>query len=121
MITGKELAQKVLDHVEAHPDQHDQSIWVDNPAPDATSLCNTTACLAGWAVLLNRRENEPPYRTLSRLAVETGAHEDWEEVAISLLGGEHHARLSDAFHTVLDRGEAIQSFAEVFDLDVPEA
>lgn len=45
MVTtpNAELAYKVLDHIDAHPDSWDQSSWV----------CGTTACFAGWAVRLS--------------------------------------------------------------------
>lgn len=35
-----ELAYKVLDHIDAHPESWDQNIWD----------CGTAACFAGWAV-----------------------------------------------------------------------
>lgn len=42
-----ELAWRVLDHIDAHSEQHNQSLWMMN-AP-----CGTVACLAGWACLLS--------------------------------------------------------------------
>lgn len=139
LITGKELAQKVLDHVEAHPEQHDNSIWVNTgqTTVEQGSLCGTTACLAGWAVLLNRKKNEAPHRTLQRLARELGVPADWQTVAAKLLLGDEYA---DSFYqdNELDRqfdlyavfytgieDEAIEKFAEFFaeffGLDTPEA
>lgn len=54
LIRGRELAEKVLEYVTAHPELHDQKTWHSTPA---TSLnrCGTTACLAGWAVFLNAK------------------------------------------------------------------
>jgi hypothetical protein len=43
-----ELGRKVLEHVTAHRGQFDMSIYVD-----ADPECGTTACLAGWAMLLS--------------------------------------------------------------------
>lgn len=42
-----ELAYRVLDHIDAHPELWRQSSWLDE------SECGTTACFAGWAVLLS--------------------------------------------------------------------
>jgi hypothetical protein len=41
-----ELAYKALDHIDAHPEQWDQGIWI------IESECGTVGCFAGWAVLL---------------------------------------------------------------------
>ena len=55
LIRGRELAEKVLEHVTRHPGRHNQKTWVDNreQANPSVSDCGTVACLAGWAVLLN--------------------------------------------------------------------
>lgn len=47
-----ELAERVLQHVEAHPELHHQGHWMKRTA------CGTTACLAGWTVLLGAPEAE---------------------------------------------------------------
>ena len=41
------LAQQVLDHVEAHPENHDQGNW------GKKNECGTTMCIAGTAALLS--------------------------------------------------------------------
>jgi hypothetical protein len=41
-----ELAYKVLDHIDAHPEQWDQKAWLKG------TDCGTAACFAGWAVVL---------------------------------------------------------------------
>jgi hypothetical protein len=90
MITGKELAEKVLAKVAEHPEQHRQAIWVeaaDSRISDEVNLCGTRACLAGWAVLLNREPGETPMQTLWRLGEHFGFGDDtdWERVAVKLL------------------------------------
>lgn len=41
-----ELAWRVIDHIDAHPQSWDQEHWV----------CGTSACFAGWAVRLSGAE-----------------------------------------------------------------
>lgn len=41
-----ELMIKVRDHIVAHPEQHDQATWAEK------TECGTTACVAGWALIL---------------------------------------------------------------------
>lgn len=43
-----ELAYRVLDHIDAHPDQWDQARWWA-----ASPHCGTAGCFAGWAVQLS--------------------------------------------------------------------
>lgn len=43
-----ELAYRVLDHIDADPEQHDQKVWIKR-----VNDCGTAACLAGWACLLS--------------------------------------------------------------------
>lgn len=47
MKPNAELAWRVIDHIDAHPDQHDQEVWIRRG-----DGCGTVACLAGWACLL---------------------------------------------------------------------
>lgn len=41
------LARKVLEHIEAHPDEHDQAHFASR------NDCGTTACIAGHTLLLS--------------------------------------------------------------------
>jgi hypothetical protein len=53
-VTGRpnaELAWRVIDHIDAHPEQHDQNAWIDKSAS-----CGTVACYAGWTCLLSNDE-----------------------------------------------------------------
>lgn len=54
-------AYEMLDFIEAHPDAHDQNWWINHDkritragldAARALNTCGTTACAAGWTVLL---------------------------------------------------------------------
>lgn len=45
-----ELAYRVLDHIDAHPEQWFQNDWAHK------NECGTSYCFAGWAVLLAGRE-----------------------------------------------------------------
>lgn len=42
-----ELAYRVLDHIDAHPEQWDQGIYIGK------AECGTVACFAGWTALLS--------------------------------------------------------------------
>ena len=41
------LAERVRDQIVQHPESHNQKVWVQQTS------CGTTACVAGWAVLLS--------------------------------------------------------------------
>lgn len=45
-MPNAELAYRVLDHIDAHPESWDQETW----------YCETSACFAGWAALLSGLE-----------------------------------------------------------------
>lgn len=38
-----ELLERVMQHIDDHPEQHDQAAWINE--------CGTAACFAGWAVM----------------------------------------------------------------------
>lgn len=50
-----ELLTKVMEHIEAHPDEHDQSFWAHR------SDCGTAFCFAGHAVNMTLRPDESLY------------------------------------------------------------
>lgn len=58
-----ELAYRVLDHIDAHPEQWDQGTYI------AKAECGTVACFAGWTVLLS---GEQPY---------FGRDDEWAETS----------------------------------------
>lgn len=45
-IPNAALAYRVLDWIDAHPEQHDQARWFQKTA------CGTAGCFAGWTVVL---------------------------------------------------------------------
>lgn len=45
-----ELARRVLDHVRMNPEQHDQDHWGER------NECGTSACIAGWTIILSERD-----------------------------------------------------------------
>jgi len=47
------LAWRVLDHIDANPDQWDQEVWISR-----SPGCGTAACFAGWACLLSGDQPE---------------------------------------------------------------
>lgn len=132
MITGRELARKVLDHVIEHPEQHSQGIWIDFAGGQRGNYCGTTACLAGWAVVFNAEDGESIDRTLRRLAGELTVEAEWEDVGVALLSAEPvrygvtpvpqytdlQKRIRDVFYS---GGSAVQDLADAFGPDVPEA
>lgn len=148
LIRGRELAEKVLRHVTAHPELHDQRNWINNSAV-SPNRCGTTACLAGWAVLLNAKNTE---RSASAILGEVrtelfGGEVDrplswhYPEVALKLLFPDF--KLSEygnfweivetyddaddpvvltayAFAETVSERKAIERFAAAFGLEVPE-
>lgn len=110
----KTRAYELLDFLEKNPDSHDQNFWV-SPGPDvafsedwpitaarALNECGTTACAAGWTVLLAGGQMVPSF---AKLGYDTG---HVPRVAGDLLG--------------LDNGERNMLFYEAEDLaDVRDA
>jgi hypothetical protein len=45
MSVNVALLEQVMTRIEDHPEQHDQTVWVNE--------CGTAACFAGWACLLS--------------------------------------------------------------------
>jgi len=48
-MANQELAKKVLDHILAYPEGHDQNTW------GTRDECGTTMCIAGWTCELEGR------------------------------------------------------------------
>jgi hypothetical protein len=121
LVTGRELAEKVLKHVTEHPDSHFQEAWMSgSDRPVNLNECGTFGCLAGWAVTLNARPAETPRQALHRIARYIGIFPSWESVAAELLTppGCSQEPVRDIFHTASEKA-AISGLAEYFDLEVP--
>lgn len=54
MKRNTNLFLAIANHIEKHPEKHDQSIWA--ATGDDVKGCATAACIAGWAVLLAKPE-----------------------------------------------------------------
>lgn len=130
MPKGKELAEAVLRHVLAHPEQHFQGTWTNRDHEPVD--CGTTACLAGWAVILNANPGETPARAACRLG-----RGDFEPTALALLFPDVDVeeyfsglgaidrrsplyRVQTAFYTTGSESEAVEIFASAFNLNVED-
>jgi hypothetical protein len=115
-----ELAYKVLDHIDAYPEQWDQGTYIGKVE------CGTVACFAGWAVLLSG--DEPVFyddlRFASDVHAASGVLVDGHVLMVSeraeaLLGasrfvnegGDDERDLFDQFNTRKDLGCMV---AEIF-------
>jgi hypothetical protein len=73
-----ELAYKVLDHIDAHPQQWRQGWWF-------TELdCGTAACFAGWACVLSGYKPHVADADAERIAGETDMLGDLDLLPIAL-------------------------------------
>lgn len=52
------LLHKVLDHIRAHPEEHDQSHWARQVIEPASGVCGTKFCFAGHAAMLTLQPGE---------------------------------------------------------------
>lgn len=111
MITGKELAQKILDQITAHPETHNQDTWVDG-----FNSCGTTYCIAGWAVALNALPGDDETLPAGRRAMarELNTIPHWGPLGQKLLGLDDEVA-DDLFFS--DTEDAPRILAELFDLE----
>jgi len=102
-----ELAYKVLDHIDAHPKQWDQSFWLDR------TDCGTVGCFAGWATALSGLEAKFNEWGYGRYVEVDGQPTMFREAAKELLGiGEEEGNaLFSADNTREALGELV---AEIF-------
>lgn len=89
-----ELINRVADHIERHPENHNQASYYSAMGQvDADTLveairigpmgCGTTCCVAGWAVRL-----ASPAQV--KLARQNALYYDIDLIAANLLGMDHH-------------------------------
>lgn len=135
LITGRELAEKILKQVVDRPETHRQVSWITSGHNAPVSECGTVACLAGWSVALNAKPGESPQIARMRLAHELGMSCcGWEELGVRLVTGREVVRDMDgvlvyddqqegvraAFFETGDEEQAIKMFAAALGLEVPE-
>jgi hypothetical protein len=110
-MPNAELAYRVLDHIDAHPDQH---VWIEQRED-----CGTAACLAGWVVLLAGDEPnfDPDEPEACEVVIGGGTVLLIKERAADLLGIEYNPdkffghELFDQHNTRQDLGRLV---AEIF-------
>jgi hypothetical protein len=55
---NEKLIACVLDHIEHHPDEYNQNLWIHLEDRECDqSYCGTQGCFAGWAMLLSTPVN----------------------------------------------------------------
>lgn len=89
-VPNAELAYKVLDHIDAHPESWVQDSW----------WCGTGGCFAGWAVKLSGED--PGWVYVAERAAELlgfTSEYDIEERAVAALGGRGRCDLFSASNT----------------------
>lgn len=52
------LLHKVMDHIRAHPEEHDQGSWARQVIEPANGVCGTRFCFAGHATMMTLRPGE---------------------------------------------------------------
>lgn len=108
-MPNAELAYRVLDHIDAHPESWDQNIWVAR-RPE----CGTAACFAGWACLLSGdqpagpldADNEVERVNVIWLGSTYIPHRAGALLGIEVEGGEHP--LFEYTNTREDLGELVE-------------
>jgi hypothetical protein len=117
-----ELAYRVLDHIDAHPEQHDQSDFVRRPAGTSSLTaesmpCGTTACFAGWTVLLSGYTLDFGYQHWPTVE-DDGRRVDVDDLAAELLGIGTRGVIDDAPHALFyearNRDELADQIEEIF-------
>lgn len=87
---NKSLIRKIIKNIEAKPLRLEMGDYVD--LHDGVAPCGTSACIAGWAVIIDRMEKHKiGYQNAAKLANTVATHAE----AVRLLGitGDQSARL----------------------------
>lgn len=108
-----ELAYKVLDHIDAHPEQWRQDLYIGK------AECGTVACFAGWTCLLSGYQPLFPYASAFSTSELEGQRDSVSERAQDLLGisrwiNEGFDDESDLFDQYNTREMLGEMVAEVF-------
>lgn len=99
-------ARKVLEHLVAHPEEHDQNFYGQRLP------CGTTACIAGTVLLMDPDADvrwEQDMRDMISASVNGGDHQEPDEAAAELLGLSRTD--SDHLFFTMDKTKAITTFA----------
>jgi hypothetical protein len=103
------LAYRVLDHIDAHPEQWQQGQWIGE------TECGTVACFAGWTVLLSGGHLDD-HDLVSDVPEVTGLHVSI--AAFDLLGVDDeelaHRGVGDLFNGGNTREDLGRLVAEIF-------
>ena len=113
-----ELAWRVLDHIDAHPETWDQSWWF------IVTDCGTTGCFAGWTCVLSGDTPDTP-GPIGALAIgegssmvelaQQGGYRHAADRAAELLGfGANDARADELFGAGNTREDLGRLVAEIF-------
>lgn len=105
------LLLKTMEHIEAHPEEHNQRHWVIRTGAYVGGTCKTACCFAGHAVLLGDPQAEFVF---SQFSIATQRLRDGREVgeaARTLLGltyGQasrlfHHSNTREELRLLVDR------------------
>jgi hypothetical protein len=98
-----EMAGKVLEHIQAHPEKHDQGRFV--------SECGTTMCIAGWTCNLAGYKTTYVYG-MPVVDIEPGGFTLFELLAAELLGIETKEGIKALF-CVMDKDKAVRRLKEL--------
>jgi hypothetical protein len=88
-----ERLDRALAHIEAHPEQHDQDVWLRDTTAGGKVDCGTAGCLAGWVVaqahpeasFIRADDADKAPGACSRVEIEPGVVRPIEDYAQQLL------------------------------------
>lgn len=110
-----DLAQQVLDHITAYPEEHGQQGWGSRPG----YLCGTSACIAGWVCIygtpgLLEKESftviEEFDRPAFRAAQLLGVVNDYHWILANIFGEFDEEAALVRFKTLIEAAKRIQRY-----------
>jgi hypothetical protein len=114
MTVNAPLMWKVLEHIEAHPEEWDQGFW--GVQWGVQRDCTTTYCFAGWACVIGGNDQQQPHLlndgVRTHLIDETVGGSEIADEAIELLGIDTDAAtvLFDNHNTLDDLRELVERY-----------
>lgn len=96
-VRNTELLERVMRHIDDHPEQHDQQVWING--------CGTAACFAGWAALLSGREHvtETNSKSVYHWFISPAGWRDTPRMAATIALGLTDDEADDLFHACNSR------------------